>query len=489
MPELLQKAYKDQLVKWIGRPCHFRLLYKISRNGCSAQTFHQKCDAQGPTVTVLYNTNNTIFGGYLSQSWNSSGDYINDPGAFLFRLQYNGSSNPVKFAISNAASAGYGHSIYGPTFGSGHDIHTFNGTINKSGNYFPLNGYVNRIGNSYNLKNQNSNTITNDSLQVTDLKVYSVIDGDEQHIQQTSMDTPWREHTEWTEEKMKEIKENLIAYKPVSETNVTAANILLLGQIGAGKSSFFNSINSIFRGKITSKACSGSFEHSVTTTYRQYKIKDHSSGKFLNLRLCDSRGFEENFALDAQEMSFILDGNIPDCYQQFNPMVRFTPKTPGYIKNPELENKIHCVAFVIDGSTADVMPDNILQKIKDLQISLNQRGLPQIVLLTKLDKICPDVNDDVTNTFTSSGVCDAVEKIAEILGLPRAHVLPVKNYESESKLKTGVSILLMDALERCLDFADDYIDEQLDKKASEEKWPQTPEESWLLKGIRYLFRK
>ena len=175
MPELLQKAYKDQLVKWIIRPCHFRLLYKISRNGCSAQTFHQKCDAQGPTVTVLYNTNNTIFGGYLSQSWNSSGDYINDPGAFLFRLQYNGSSNPVKFAISNAASAGYGHSIYGPTFGSGHDIHTFNGTINKSGNYFPLNGYVNRIGNSYNLKNQNSNTITNDSLQVTDLEVYSVI--------------------------------------------------------------------------------------------------------------------------------------------------------------------------------------------------------------------------------------------------------------------------------------------------------------------------
>ena len=100
-------------------------------------------------------------------------------------------------------------------------------------------------------------------------------------------------------------------------------------------------------------------------------------------------------------------------------------------------------------------------------------------MLTKLDKICPDVNDDVTNTFTSSGVCDAVEKIAEILGLPRAHVLPVKNYENESKLKTGVSILLMEALERCLDFADDYIDEQLDKKASEEKWLQAPEESWL----------
>ena len=53
-----------------------------------------------------------------------------------------------------------------------------------------------------------------------------------------------------------------------------------------------------------------------TYTVDNYKIKDHSSGKFLNLRLCDSRGFEEDCALDAQEMSFILDGNIPDCYQQ-----------------------------------------------------------------------------------------------------------------------------------------------------------------------------
>ena len=176
MPELLQKAYKDQLVKWIGRPCHFRLLYKISWNGCSAQTFHQKCDGQGPTVTVLYNTDNTIYGGYLSQSWNSSRSYIFDASAFLFRLQYNGASNPLKFAVSIAASAGYGHSSYGPTFGSGYDIYTFSDKIYKSwNNHFPLNGSVYNIGYSYNLNGQKSSTITNDNLQVTDLEVYSVI--------------------------------------------------------------------------------------------------------------------------------------------------------------------------------------------------------------------------------------------------------------------------------------------------------------------------
>lgn len=463
MTELLQRNYRDQLVTWIGKTCHFRLLYKISRDGCSAPTFHQKCNGQGATVTVLYNTNNTIYGGYLSQSWNSNNAYINDPNAFLFRLQYNGSSNPWKCPVSGTGNAGYGHSNYGPTFGSGHDIHTFSGTIANSGSAFSLNGYLG-LGNSYNLNGQNTNTITNNSLQVTDLEVYRVIDGSGQK----DLDKPWREHDEWTTKTMQELKESLFDYKPMTETNVAAANILLIGQIGAGKSSFFNSVNSIFRGKITSKACSGSFEHSVTTMYRQYKVKDFSKGKFLSFRLCDTRGFEEEFALDAQEISFILDGNIPDRYQ-FNPLVPFTPETPGYIKDPKLKDKIHCVAFVIDGSTVDVMSDKVQKQMKDLQVRMNHRGLPQVVFLTKLDKICPDVNEDVTNTFTSSAVCNAVEKVADIMGLPRAHVLPVKNYESETKLKTALDILLMEALQRCLDFADDYMEEQLDKMAAEGK--------------------
>ena len=177
MSELLDKTYRDQLVSWIGRPCHFRLLYKISRDGCSAPTFHQKCDGQGPTVTVLYNTNYTIFGGYLSESWNSNEANIFDTRAFLFRLQYNGLYDPVKFPSKCSASAGYGDNNYGPTFGGGHDIFTFSGTIIKSGNCFPLNGSVSSLGYSYNLNRQSISSITNNSLQVTDLEVLKVEGG------------------------------------------------------------------------------------------------------------------------------------------------------------------------------------------------------------------------------------------------------------------------------------------------------------------------
>ncbi|XP_061167735.1 interferon-induced protein 44-like [Saccostrea echinata] len=264
------------------------------------------------------------------------------------------------------------------------------------------------------------------------------------------------------------LKKLLVDYKPVRETNVSAANILLVGQIGAGKSSFFNSVNSVFRGKITSKASSGSFEHSVTTAFRKYKIKDFTSGKFLNLRLCDTRGFEDELAMDIQEITYILDGNVPDQYQ-FNPMVPITPDSPRFIRGPDLTDKIHCVAFVVDGSTIDVMPDKVRKQIKDLQVILNQRNLPQVVLMTKLDKICPDVEEDISNTFSSTAIANAVKKVGEMMGLPRGHVFPIKNFEKETKLTLGVGFLLMDALQQCLDFADDFMDGQLDKMDSEGK--------------------
>lgn len=61
------------------------------------------------------------------------------------------------------------------------------------------------------------------------------------------------------------MKENIEQYKPLQELKVPQARLLLVGQVGAGKSSFFNTLNSIFRGYITSQACSGNAEHSLTT--------------------------------------------------------------------------------------------------------------------------------------------------------------------------------------------------------------------------------
>jgi polynucleotide 5'-kinase involved in rRNA processing len=64
---------------------------------------------------------------------------------------------------------------------------------------------------------------------------------------------------------LNELTEDIVSFKPIPDLKVTDARILIIGPVGAGKSSFFNTINSIFRGRITQKARSGSAEQSLTT--------------------------------------------------------------------------------------------------------------------------------------------------------------------------------------------------------------------------------
>ncbi|KAG6932874.1 interferon induced protein 44 like, partial [Chelydra serpentina] len=98
------------------------------------------------------------------------------------------------------------------------------------------------------------------------------------------LESPWRKIT-WTTEERGKIMEEIRSYKPYLNS-VPQIRILVLGPIGAGKSSFFNSVNSVFRGYVTSQAVAGSDNASVTTQYRTYPVKDGRDGKPLPIILC-----------------------------------------------------------------------------------------------------------------------------------------------------------------------------------------------------------
>ncbi|XP_062582888.1 uncharacterized protein LOC134244647 [Saccostrea cucullata] len=98
---------------------------------------------------------------------------------------------------------------------------------------------------------------------------------------------------------------------------------------------------------------------------------------------------------------------------------------------------------------------------------MNQRNIPQVVYLTKLDKVCASVNKDASKMFHSPAVRDTVDKVADVMGLPRGYIMPIKNYESETSLEPNIDILILKALKQTADFADDYLEEQVDKMAAE----------------------
>lgn len=92
------------------------------------------------------------------------------------------------------------------------------------------------------------------------------------------------------------------------------------------------------------------------------------------------------------------------------------------------------------------------------------REIPHVVILTNIDKICCLENDNVQKAFTNGLVETAVNNTARIIGLPRSHVLPVKNYEKETRLKTNINILALTTLRRLLMFADDFLENQYDQE-------------------------
>ncbi len=94
----------------------YKLIYRASRDGFAASSFHSKCDNISNTVTIIKTTSNSVFGGFTSAKWTSNGGYTSDSNAFIFSLRRSGNSNKERFNVTqpNAIS---GYSFYGPIFG------------------------------------------------------------------------------------------------------------------------------------------------------------------------------------------------------------------------------------------------------------------------------------------------------------------------------------------------------------------------------------
>ncbi len=111
------------------------LVYRASRDGFTAHSFHSKCDGISNTVTIIKTTSNSVFGGFTSATWTSYIGFTFDSNAFIFSLRRSGISNKERFNVTQPSYGIYSYFSYGPTFGGGHDIY--------------VGDYSNQNGNSY----------------------------------------------------------------------------------------------------------------------------------------------------------------------------------------------------------------------------------------------------------------------------------------------------------------------------------------------------
>ncbi|XP_048851294.1 interferon-induced protein 44-like isoform X2 [Brienomyrus brachyistius] len=242
-------------------------------------------------------------------------------------------------------------------------------------------------------------------------------------------------------------------------TLVPQARILLVGPVGAGKSSFFNSINSIFRDNIISEAETGYKGTSLTLKYRTFPVKAGQDGPPLSFLLCDTMGVEdiEYRGVNTEDIYSILKGHIPDNYT-FNPVSPWQPADSQTKYQLSLADRIHCVVFVMDTKKLNAMQSETWLKLRKIQQKLDSYEVPLLVLLTQVDKACPHVEKNITNVYRSCYIKDLIYKVSDCVGIPVSQVFPVKNYSHEIALDTCCDILLLTAMQQMLNFADNYFD-------------------------------
>ncbi|XP_029987173.1 interferon-induced protein 44-like [Sphaeramia orbicularis] len=442
MNSMLTRTQQVTIWKELGT-IRLKLLYKASVHGFTAAAFHQRCDNHGPTVSVGYNNSGYVFGGYTSKPFSQSGQYVNDDKAFLFNFR---GERLNKYPVTSSVYAVRMISTSGPYFGEA--LVLLNGgqavVYTNPGSYY----------------NFTAADMHGNNLNLTECEVYEV-------EETTELEKPWRMIV-WEPEQRVKLMDSIQSYQPMN-SSVSQFRVLLIGPVGAGKSSFFNSFKSVFRGHVTSQAIAGSSTTSLTTQFRAYSVRAGRSGKPLPILLCDTMGLEENkgAGLDIDDISSILKGHLPDCYQ-FNPSAPLQSESHGYRKCPELKDQIHCVVYVTDTCKISILSSKVEEKLDAIRRKVNLMGIPQLVLLTKVDEACPLVKEDVTNIYKSGYIREMVRDISDRLGVPMSCVIPVKNYSEELELDTSCDILLLSAVIQMLRCADDYFDEISDRLSSTE---------------------
>ncbi|KAL7852977.1 hypothetical protein SRHO_G00187620 [Serrasalmus rhombeus] len=270
-------------------------------------------------------------------------------------------------------------------------------------------------------------------------------------------ETPWRD-IDWNK---KEHLEAELTNIQLNHPELRCVRILLHGPVGAGKSCFINSVQSVFQGEIKTKAFEqANAKKSCTKKYKSYTITDKNA-VILPFVFNDVMGLEtqDEDGIHPKDIVNAMLGRIEDGYK-FNPISPLSDGDPGFVREPRLEDKVHCLVSVVPASSISRMDTGIINKMDNVRKEAMNLGIPHVVVMTKVDDaVCPLVNEDLTQIYRSRKIKEKMLESSHRLGPPMKCIFPVSNYHEESNMNNTKDVLILTALLQIVKSAKDYIEE------------------------------
>jgi len=270
------------------------------------------------------------------------------------------------------------------------------------------------------------------------------------------LDKPWRMNKKngWKLEEVTEMRNDIIDFKIRENSEIEHFNVLILGTPSSGKTALRNTIGSVFSEDILRLAYAGHEETSLTKKLTAYPVRNNVDGKNkkIPIKFWDTMGLDDHLPTD--NICKILDGLVKN-----GTLLEGNLDGGQTRSDSETKHKMHCILFVVNATKLALLKGTQeMLKIKDIIQEANKRGLPSLLVLTHVDKICAHMEADTAAVFKSLKIRTLIETAEVITSFPKYKIHPIRNYTDQGDKVTAIDFLTLLLLKQVTGCCREYCD-------------------------------